>query len=123
MGGSMPSDRTAAEQERTREWHVLEELPELPLDGTGVSLEVAGRSIALFRTAEGLFALDDTCPHRGASLGMGIVLEGEVTCPWHGFHFRLRDGVSGDGLEECVEVFPVRQEAAGGFSVGIPKSL
>ena len=123
MEKSQPSGGMAAEGDLEREWHDLQGLPELPRDGSGVSVEVAGRNIALFHTDEGLFALDDRCPHRGASLGMGIVLAGEVTCPWHGFHFRLSDGTSGDGLEECVEVFPVRQGAVGGYSVGLPKSM
>jgi nitrite reductase (NADH) small subunit/3-phenylpropionate/trans-cinnamate dioxygenase ferredoxin subunit len=37
-------------------------------------------------------AIDDYCPHMGASLAEGTVEEGVVTCPWHGWEFRLSDG-------------------------------
>jgi nitrite reductase/ring-hydroxylating ferredoxin subunit len=115
-----------AGEEVERDWHELADLSELVdlgRNGSGSTFEVAERRIALFHTEGGLFALDDAGPHRGASLGMGVALEGEVTCPWHGFHFRLADGTSGDGLEDCVEVFPVRVGEAGKVSVGLPKSL
>lgn len=47
-----------------------------------------GRALALFRDREGAVrCLDDGCPHRGASLSMGQVVDGCVECPFHGFRF------------------------------------
>ena len=57
---------------------------------------VGGRRIAVFRTDEGLFALDAHCPHAGGPLGDGIVAEGCVTCPLHGWRFDLRTGACAD---------------------------
>ncbi|MCP3920868.1 MAG: Rieske 2Fe-2S domain-containing protein [bacterium] len=101
-------------------WHVVARLEDLATDGTGLSIPVAGRQIALFRTGAELHALDDSCPHRGGSLGLGVVLDGAVTCPWHGWHFDLDTGCNTDGLEERVRVRPVRTNAGGEVEVGLP---
>lgn len=92
-----------------RAWRDLEcAEAELPSDGTGRCVEVGGRRYALFRHGERVHVLDDACPHMGASLGDGILSRGEVTCPWHGWHFELGSGCNTDGLEARVAVFPVR---------------
>jgi NAD(P)H-dependent nitrite reductase small subunit len=48
--------------------------------------------VGLFRTPEGLFAINNVCPHKGAPLHDGFVHHGAVTCPWHQWDFRLSDG-------------------------------
>ena len=48
--------------------------------------------IALFSIDGKYFAMDNTCPHRGGSLGEGDVSGGIVTCPWHGWQFNCRTG-------------------------------
>ncbi|MRG98319.1 Rieske 2Fe-2S domain-containing protein [Polyangium spumosum] len=47
-----------------------------------------GRALVLWRDAAGaLVAHDARCPHRGADLGLGRVVSGELACPYHGFRF------------------------------------
>lgn len=47
-----------------------------------------GRAIVLWRDARGeIVAQDARCPHRGADLGLGRVVGGEIECPYHGFRF------------------------------------
>jgi nitrite reductase/ring-hydroxylating ferredoxin subunit/uncharacterized membrane protein len=53
---------------------------------------VNGRRIVLARTADGYFAFDDACSHRGASLADGVLICGTVQCPWHGSQFAVKDG-------------------------------
>ena len=100
-----PRDATA--------WRSVARIDELPGDGGGLTVEVEGVALALFRQGDGVRAIDDTCPHEGASLGMGVVKGGDVTCPWHGFHFALESGRSTDGLELCVRAYPARVRADG----------
>lgn len=83
-------------------------LEELPQGGEGLSVEVAGRQVALFLVEDRVHAVQDTCPHRGASLGMGVVVDGDVACPWHSFHFCLRTGRNTDGLDERIRVWSAR---------------
>lgn len=93
-------------EERT--WCELVRADELPVDGGGRSVEVEGRRYAVFLNGGRAHVLDDACPHQGASLGEGVLSRGEVTCPWHGWHFDLESGRNGDGLEACVAVHPAR---------------
>ncbi|MFM8704477.1 MAG: Rieske (2Fe-2S) protein, partial [Planctomycetia bacterium] len=53
-------------------------------------------------------AIDDLCPHMGASLGTGPLRDGVVTCPWHAWRFRLCDGAWCDNPKLKVDVFEVR---------------
>ena len=101
-------------------WRPAGRLDELPNDGGGVSVEIHGHRLALFREGERVHAIADACPHMGASLGMGVALDGDVTCPWHGWHFRLADGRNTDGLEACVATFPARVAADGSIEVALP---
>lgn len=56
-------------------------------------LKVNGFDVAVFRQGEQVFALEDRCPHSGASLCVGSVDGGHVRCPAHGLRFRLADGL------------------------------
>jgi nitrite reductase (NADH) small subunit len=60
--------------------------------GEGRAVTIAGRRIAVFRTREGWYALDNACPHLGGPLADGIVAERSVICPLHERRFDLRSG-------------------------------
>jgi len=65
------------------------------------------KDIAVFN-AEGTFhAIDDCCPHAGASLAGGHVEAGVVTCPWHAWRFRLTDGAWADNPKVKTGCYPV----------------
>ncbi len=49
-------------------------------------------SIALFKLNGQIYALENECPHMGGPLGKGLVEEGLVTSPWHGWQFDIREG-------------------------------
>lgn len=76
--------------------------------GEGRTFEVAGRLVAVFFDGETYHAMDDLCPHMGASLGSGPFVDGLVTCPWHAWRFRACDGAWCDNEKLKVEVFDVR---------------
>jgi nitrite reductase (NADH) small subunit len=63
------------------------------VSGQGKMVTVSGRHVALFRLGEELFALDNMCLHRGGPLCDGLVAQGVVTCPWHGWSYQIRTGV------------------------------
>lgn len=76
--------------------------------GQGRVFEVSGRLVAVFFDGEHYSAIDDLCPHMGASLGSGPMTDGIVTCPWHAWNFQLCDGAWCDNPQLKVEVFEVR---------------
>jgi phenylpropionate dioxygenase-like ring-hydroxylating dioxygenase large terminal subunit len=66
-------------------------------DGMPLGLVIAGERIALFRDTQGAaHALIDMCPHRGVALSLGKIVDGHITCPFHGWRF--------DGSGACVKV-------------------
>lgn len=76
--------------------------------GEGRTFEVAGRLIAIFFDGREYHAMDDLCPHMGASLGSGPLTNGCVTCPWHAWRFDVSDGSWCDNPSLKVDVFPTR---------------
>jgi len=76
--------------------------------GEGRTFEVGDRLVAVFHDGTAYSAIDDICPHMGASLGGGPLRDGEVVCPWHAWRFRLCDGAWCDNPRLRVEVFEVR---------------
>lgn len=79
-------------------------------EGEGTTLKVGTKLVALFRHNGQYFAIDDSCPHMGASLSGGHVEDGIVTCPWHAWRFRLRDGVWADSPRVKIGCYAVRIE-------------
>ena len=77
--------------------------------GEGRTFEVGGRLVAVFFDGEAYHAMDDLCPHMGASLGSGPFVDGVVTCPWHAWRFRACDGAWCDTEKLKVAVFEVRR--------------
>ncbi len=57
--------------------------------GQAMAVMVADKRIALFSVDGTVFAIDDTCTHRGGPLSKGeFIKDGIVTCPWHGAQLR-----------------------------------
>jgi len=75
---------------------------------TGLQARVNGRQIAIFNVDGNFFALDGLCPHRGAPLGQGTVVEKTVFCPLHAWQFDLKTGACLDRPDKPVRTFPVR---------------
>ena len=55
-------------------------------------VQVAGRSIAIFRLGGEVFALDDRCTHGQARLSEGFIEDGCIECPLHQGRFDIRSG-------------------------------
>lgn len=86
---------------------VLDELP----PGTMRYVEVDGLPIMLANVDGIIYALSDVCRHAGGSLSSGVLIDGTVTCPWHGWTYSVRTGkalVPPVGIR--VPTYPVRIE-------------
>ena len=64
---------------------------ELP-PGKAKQAKVGDKTLAVFNVSGNFYAIDDTCPHRGASLAEGELEGHEVTCPWHAAVFDVTSG-------------------------------
>lgn len=89
-------------------YHTIAKKSDIPA-GEGRAFPVAGRMIALFNKDGEYFAIDDCCPHQGASLAAGYLdEEGAVACPWHAWRFCVTDGKWCDNPRLGVDTFEVR---------------
>jgi nitrite reductase (NADH) small subunit len=77
-------------------------------EGEGKTVAVGPKLIAVFRQGEQVYAIDDVCPHMGASLSGGYVEGNIVTCPWHAWRFRVTDGVWADNPRIKIGCYPAR---------------
>jgi nitrite reductase (NADH) small subunit len=72
------------------------------LDGVRVVLTLVGAEI---------YALADTCVHRGGPLSEGKLSGTRLTCPWHGWMYDVRTGQSTfPGRGQAVPCYPARVE-------------
>lgn len=75
-------------------------------------IHLTGREkIAVFRNGDALSALSNVCIHQGGPLGEGKIVDGCVTCPWHGYQYRPEDGCSPPPFTEKVPTYRIRVEA------------
>ncbi len=77
-------------------------------DGEAKTAPGPGKRVAVFREGDRYFAIDDMCPHMGASLADGFVEDGIVTCRWHYWRFRLSDGAWADNPRIKIGCYPVQ---------------
>lgn len=73
------------------QWLKVAKLDEIPYQ-TGLEVVAGNRIVALFRSDDGIVALDGVCPHAGGPLAKGRVDGQIVTCPWHGWQFNVTTG-------------------------------
>ncbi len=71
-----------------------------------------GERIAVFKFKGRLSALANVCSHQGGPVGEGKVVLGLVTCPWHGYQYRLEDGCSPPPFKERIAKFRVRLQGS-----------
>jgi len=77
-------------------------------EGQGKAFPVGRRMVAVFLRENQYIAVDDFCPHQGASLAEGYLADGCVACPWHHWQFSLDDGTWVDNPKIAIDTFSVR---------------
>ncbi|MBM7060448.1 Rieske 2Fe-2S domain-containing protein [Pseudomonas sp. UL073] len=79
----------------------------VPAVGQRALFEFDDKSLALFNVGGQLHAINDSCPHQGASL-CGGRLEGQVIqCAAHGLRFNLATGYLLNSTQLKVARYPV----------------
>jgi len=68
----------------------------------------AGERIAVFRYDGKISAVSNLCRHQNGPLGEGRVIDGCITCPWHGYQYLPGNGRSPAPFTEKVPTFDVR---------------
>ena len=96
---------------QTIRWYDIGKLDDIPLRGSR-RVEIDNIKIGLFRTAtDQVFAIEDSCPHKGGPLSEGIVHDNCVTCPLHNWVISLATGEAQGADEGQIKVYPVKVRA------------
>lgn len=84
----------------------IDDIPE----GEGRCFELEDQVVAIFNIDGSFSAINDMCPHMGASLSSGHLNKEScvVSCPWHGWRFNVVDGTWADNPRIKTDVFEVR---------------
>ena len=64
--------------------------------------------IAVYRHEHKLYAIHNVCKHQGGPLGEGKILDGCITCPWHGYQYLPHNGQSPPPFHEKVNTYDVK---------------
>lgn len=91
-------------------WIDIAALDDIPPRGARVVKTALG-CVAVFRTGtDGVFALDNACPHKAGPLAEGIVHGTSVTCPLHNWVISLETGQAQGEDAGQVATYPARVE-------------
>ena len=81
-------------------------------EGEHVVVDVDGSDVAVFKTADGIYAVQDVCTHDGAEIASGRLEGNDIICPRHGAKFCLKTGAVLRGpAYEALACFPLRVAA------------
>jgi nitrite reductase/ring-hydroxylating ferredoxin subunit len=64
--------------------------------------------IAVFRHGCKLSAVTNVCAHQRGPLGEGKIVDGCITCPWHGWEYRPENGQSPPPFHERIPTYRLR---------------
>jgi len=83
--------------------------PSRVAEGRGLVVRLPNaESVAIFRHQGRLSAISNACAHQNGPLGEGRIVDGCVTCPWHGFQYRPEDGVAPPPFTEKLATYRLR---------------
>lgn len=77
--------------------------------------------VAIYRHDDKISAISNVCAHQGGPLGEGKIVNGCLTCPWHGYQYKVENGQSPPPFTEKVPTYRVKLE--GGNILLDPKAL
>ena len=67
-----------------------------------------GERVAIFRYGGNISAISNVCQHQNGPLGEGKIIDGCVTCPWHGYQYLPDTGASPPPFTEKVPTYRTR---------------
>lgn len=91
------------------DWETVGTLDEIP-DNRAKTVCIGNQRIAVFKHNGKLSAVNNVCRHQGGPLGEGKIIDGCITCPWHGYQYNPENGQSPPPFTEKVETYRLKLE-------------
>lgn len=73
-------------------------------------ISIDGERVAIFRYEGKLSAVSNVCCHQNGPLGEGKIIDGLITCPWHGYQYQPHDGCAPAPFTEKVATYKLKLE-------------
>lgn len=89
-------------------WLMVARVEDMPDARAKIIKPKKGEPIAVFRDGDMICAVSNVCRHQGGPLGEGKIVDGCITCPWHGFQYRPEDGRSPAPYTEKIATYPTK---------------
>jgi len=89
-------------------WLAIGSPQSIPDKGARIVAIPGGERIAVYRDGQQIAALTNLCAHQNGPIGEGRIIDGLVTCPWHGYQYRLMDGCAPPPFTEKLVTYRVR---------------
>jgi nitrite reductase/ring-hydroxylating ferredoxin subunit/DMSO/TMAO reductase YedYZ heme-binding membrane subunit len=77
-------------------------------DNRAKVVTLSGERVAVFKYDGKVSALSNVCQHQNGPLGEGRIIDGCITCPWHGYQYQPESGASPPPFAEKVPTFNVK---------------
>ncbi len=71
-------------------------------------VSLSGERVAVFRHDGKVSAISNVCQHQNGPLGEGRIIDGCVTCPWHGYQYKPESGAAPAPFKEKIPTFRVK---------------
>jgi len=71
-------------------------------------VSLSGERVAVFRYDDKVSAISNVCQHQNGPLGEGRIIDGCVTCPWHGYQYQPESGAAPPPFKEKIPTFRVK---------------
>ncbi len=82
--------------------------PDEILESRAKIFTLAGERVALFKNEGKITAIHNVCKHQGGPLGEGKIVDGCITCPWHGYQYLPHNGQSPPPFTEKVKTYELK---------------
>ncbi len=93
-----------------KEWVEIGDPTAIPDKRAVIAPLPRGDRVAVFRDGAHVYAVQNACRHQAGPLGEGALIDGLVTCPWHGWQYSPRNGVSPAPFSERIATHDLRLE-------------
>ena len=79
---------------------------EIP-DAGGRVVSLGGERVAVFRNGSQISCISNVCRHQMGPIGEGRIIDGCITCPWHGFQYDPVTGCAPPPFDDQLETYDV----------------
>jgi nitrite reductase/ring-hydroxylating ferredoxin subunit len=71
-------------------------------------VSLSGERVAIFHYDGKVSAVSNVCQHQNGPLGEGRIIDGCITCPWHGYQYQPQNGAAPAPFKEKIPTFRVK---------------